>query len=98
MVNSKGKLKGDTPPNKVLIVCTTVWVEPFEKQMMEAPNPMVGGQTNVYLGKCLPGQMSNWINIPRQISPANVTWTRRGAPISNVSYKKWKSTLDLVSM
>ena len=34
MVNSKGKLREDTPPNWVWIVWTTGWVEPCDKSMM----------------------------------------------------------------
>ena len=34
MVNSKGKLKGETPLNQVRIVWTTGWVEPCDKWMM----------------------------------------------------------------
>ena len=52
MVNSKGKLRGDTPPNRVRIVWTARSVEPADKWMMvtiihlsAAPNRLVGPQT-----------------------------------------------------
>ena len=34
MLNSKGKLQGDTPPNRVQIVWTAGSVEPDDKWMM----------------------------------------------------------------
>ena len=57
MLNSKGKLQGDTPPSRVQIVWTAGSVEPDDKWMMvtiihlsAAPNLWVGPQTDAPKG------------------------------------------------
>ena len=37
MVISKGKLRGDTPPNRVWIMWTAGWVEPGDEWMSVTP-------------------------------------------------------------
>ena len=53
MVNSQGKLQGEGPPKRVLIVWTAGWVEPGDKWMVvnnillsAAPNILVGPPTD----------------------------------------------------
>ena len=57
MLNSKGKLRGDTRPNRVQIVLTAGSVEPDDKWMMmtiiylsAAPNRLVGPPTVATIG------------------------------------------------
>ena len=61
MVNSKGKLRGDTPPNHVRIMWTTGLVKPDDKWMMVTMHAWVMALVTIIH---LSAALNHWVGPP----------------------------------